>query len=226
MLIRAVALVSCACIGAQAHALETPRELLTYASFEDRDPAAALRRIESARIIAAAELQRSPASYEAALIQAMAIGYRSKLTGSRSDAVDARRRFERLVRRDPANPDAQLALGAWHMGALHRLGRIVGGALVGASRSEGMAALNKAVGLGRGSSFYPALAGLLRPQADPGDRGAVQLIQLASREVEKSRLDGLMRGASRQMLTAIGRGDEHAIRQTASRLLPLGLLER
>ena len=226
MLVRAMAIAMFACVGAQGHAAETPRELLTLASFQDNDRAGALQRIETARAAAVAQLTRSPANYEAALIQAMAIGYRSKLTGSRSDALDARKRFEQLVRRDPNNAEAQLALGAWHMGALHRLGKMIGSAALGAKRSEGLASLNKAVGLGKGSAFFTGLAGLLRLQSDPNDGGAIQLIKLASREGAGSRLDLLLRSASRQMLLAIQRGDKRVIRQTASRLLPLGKLEQ
>lgn len=211
-------------LWAPAATAQTPRDLLVLASFEDTNAAAALKHIELARNVAAEELRRAPADYEAALMQAMAIGYRSKLTGSRSEAIDARKRFEGLVRRDPTNADAQIALGAWHYGAINRLGRFVGRTVLGAQQSSGTAALDQAVGLGQNRAFFAGLSGLLRLQYDPVDLRGAQLIEAATRGTAATPLDRLFRRAALQMLAAIRAGDQKTIKATASRLLPLGKL--
>ena len=201
---------------------ETPRDLLIAASFQDASPAIALRHIDLARGAAADALRRAPADYEAALMQAMAIGYRSKLTGSRAEALDARHRFEVLVRRDPANADAQIALGAWHLGAVNRLGKFVGRAALGAQQPLGLAALDRAVDLGRSRAFFTGLAGLLRLQYDPTDTRGSQLIEAAARGTVSTPLDQVFRRSALQMLAINRAGNLKDIRATASRLLPLG----
>ena len=91
----AVAVATCAAAAPAADAA-TPRELLTQASFGTADKQAALVRIEAAHASATAALKREPNDREAAMMQATAIGYRAKLTGSRAEALAARKQFEAL----------------------------------------------------------------------------------------------------------------------------------
>ena len=219
-----VAAVSAVLASSSSASAETPRELLALASFEDADRSAALAHVNAANGLAAQVLTRSPSDYDASLVQAMAVGYRAKLLGSRSEAMEARRRFEALVLRKPGDAEAQLALAAWHMGALHRLGRIVGGAVLGARRSSAMAAMDRAVRLAPGRPFIAGLAGLLRLQSDPLDGRGTQLIEIAAQGRAATPLDASLRRASRAMLPVIRAGDVERIRRAASAQLPLGKL--
>lgn len=204
---------------------ETPREMLTHASFQDRDKATALRHVVQAHAAATAALARNPANREAALMQATALGYRAKLTGSRGDAVAARKAMERLVATHPRDAERQLALGAWHMGAVHRLGRIVARAALGASKPVGMGALDRAVALGGDRALFPGIAALLRLEQDPKDAGARALVEAAARGSTPTALDRHLQAGARAVLAPLRAGDAAATKRTAARYLPLGWVE-
>lgn len=207
-------------------AAQTPRDILTQASFGERDQAAALRRIQQAERAAAAVLRQRPGDPEAVLIQTTAIGYRAKLTGSRSDAVAARKAFETMVARDPNNAEAQLGLGAWHMSAVNKLGRLVARAALGASRGTGTAALDRAVALGGNRAFFPGLAALLRLKADPSDARGRQLAEVASRAAVRDTLDRAMQRAANAVLVPLRAGNTDGARAVATRLLPFGSFDK
>lgn len=205
-------------------AAQSARDILTQASFNDRDPVDALSKVTQAQALASATLRRDPTDREALLMQATALGYRAKLTGSRTDAVGARRQFEALIARDPRNAEAQLAFGAWHMGAIARVGRMVGRALLGAQKPVALAALDRAVALGGDRALFPGLAALLRLQADPDDARGRQLTEAAAHAGVATPLDRLMQRGAVAMLATLHGGDAAAIRRLASQLLPMGRL--
>ncbi|MBI0475410.1 hypothetical protein D9601_08615 [Sphingomonas sp. MA1305] len=210
--------VSCPC------AAQSAREILTQASFADRDPDDALKKVVQAQALTAAQLRRDPGDREALLMQATALGYRAKLTGSRTDAVGARHAFEALVARDPRNAEAQLGFGAWHMGAIAKVGRMVGRALLGAQKPVAFAALDRAVALGGDRALFPGLAALLRLQADPADPRGRQLAEVAARAGVVTPLDRLMQRGAVAILASLRSDDPAATRKLASQLLPLGRL--
>ena len=74
------AAVAAATLTVPGAAQSQNRDLLTQASFGDRDRATALRRVQA--VVAATD---DDTSYEGRLLRATAFGYRAKLTGSRSD---------------------------------------------------------------------------------------------------------------------------------------------
>ncbi|WP_244501417.1 hypothetical protein [Sphingomonas gellani] len=203
---------------------ETPRELLTRASFVDRDKSAALGRINTAFRAASIEVRDEPGDAEAELMQATALGYRAKLTGSRTEAVQARKQFEALVRRDPRNAEAQLALGAWHIGAVYRLGRLVGRAALGAQQPAGYAALDRAVALGGNRALFSGLAALLRLQMDPSDQRGRALAEDAAKAGTPTVLDRILQRAATQVLVPARAGNTDATKSLAARLLPFGQL--
>lgn len=217
------AMVACSVSAAQA---ETPRELLTEASFRAPDKTAALRDVGAAHSAATALLRGRPNDREAALMQATALGYRAKLTGSRSDAIAARRAMEALVARAPADPERHLALGAWHMGAVNRLGRLVARAALGASKPAGLTALDRAVAQGGNRALFAGFAALLRLQIDPGDARARSLAEAAARAAAPTPLDRRLQHAARAVLAQLRAGDANATRRLASRLLPFGHLDQ
>lgn len=89
-----------AMMAASPSTAETAREVLAQASFSDRDPDDALKRITAAQALATAALKHNPDDREAQLMQATALGYRARRNGSRSDAIAARKLFEAMVARD------------------------------------------------------------------------------------------------------------------------------
>ncbi|MDY0959792.1 hypothetical protein SOM26_13945 [Sphingomonas sp. CFBP8993] len=201
---------------------QSAREILTQASFADSDEVSALRRVTSAYNAAQAALRRSPDDHEALLMRATALGYRAKLTGNRSDAVSARRQFEALVAQNPRDAEATLALGAWHIGGVKKLGAIMGRAAIGAQRGVGLSALDRAVALGGDRALFPGLAALLRLEVDPRDPRGRTLVEAAARAGVSSPIDRIMQHAAVAILTPLRAGDTQATRRLASQLLPFG----
>lgn len=210
------AVVAAAVCASPVAASESQRDQLTQASFLDRDKAAALRRIQT--VIAAVEGQTSA---EAVLMRATAIGYRAKLTGSRSDLSASKKLYEALVRNSSRNADAQLGLGAWHLGVLSKVGGLLGRVL-GANRGAGNGALDRAVALGGDRAFYPGIAGLLRIKADPDDARGRQFVEQAAKAGTPTQLDRILNRHAGSVLALLRAGKGKAAQETAARLLPLG----
>ena len=218
----AIALVAA---PAAAHA-DTPRDALTTAVFADRDKATALGRIDRVRRATGAILARAPNDQEAAIVEATAAGYRAKLTGNRSAAIDARRSFEALIARYPGNPEAHIALGAWHVGVIATFGAFVGRAAVGAKKGVGFASIDQAVKLGGNRAMFLGLAALLRLELDPDDPQGRHYAEAASRGATPTQLDRIMQRAANAVLVPLRGGDRKATQALADRLLPLGQIAR
>ncbi len=212
----------CAMVSALPVRAETPRELLTQAGFVDRDRSIALARIDRAAAAAGQALSRSPNDAEAAIMQAMANGYRAKLLGNRGQAIAARKQYEALVVRYPRNAEAQAALGAWHVGVIAKLGRFVGRAVAGAQKAVGFEALDKSVALGGNRAMFAGLAGLLRLELDPNDARGRALVETASKAPTPTAIDGYVRKAAVAVLVPLRAGDANATKALADKLLPFG----
>ncbi|MGU3391080.1 hypothetical protein [Sphingomonas sp. M1A8_2b] len=215
----------CALVSTMPAHAETPRELLTQAGFVDRDRGVALARIDKAAAVAGQALNRSPNDQEAAIMQAMANGYRAKLLGNRTQAIAARKQYEALVTRYPRNAEAQAALGAWHVGVIAKLGRFVGRAVAGAQKATGFEALDKSVALGGNRAMFAGLAGLLRLELDPNDARGRALVETASKAPTPTAIDGFMRRAATAVLVPLHAGDANATKAMADKLLPFGQFE-
>ncbi|HEX8484741.1 MAG TPA: hypothetical protein VF643_05090 [Sphingomonas sp.] len=203
-------------------AAESPREMLVNAAFNDRDKAQAIARIERAHEGASARIGHAPNDQDALLVQATARGYRAKLTGNRGEAIATRKMFEALVARFPRNPEAQVALGAWHVGLVAKFGGIASRIAVGAQKGIGLTALDRAVALGGDRAMFLGLAGLLRLELDPGDPRAIQLTEAAVRGSTPTAIDRLVQRAAVAVLVPLRRGDRKAAQKLAERVLPLG----
>lgn len=201
---------------------ETPRDILTQASFGARSKPAALQSIGEADRLAMAVLSRDPDDREALLMQATARSYRAKLNGSRADAIASRKMFEALAARAPRDPEPQLGLGAWHMGAVFKLGGMIGRAALGAQRSAGLTALDRAVAAGGDRAIYAGVSALLRLEQDAADPKGRALAELASRAATPTAFDRAMRRAAGLVLASIKAGNAGATKTLAARLLPFG----
>lgn len=215
----AAAIALMAAASAQA---ETPRELLVQAAFEDRSKAAALDHVREARQAAVAAAQRAPDDPEPVVVGATALVYHAKLTGSRSEAIAARRAFEAAATRFPRNPEAHIALAAWHLGLVSKYGRLVARAAVGAQKAVGLAAADRSIAIGGDRAMFAGLAALLRLQLDPDDPRGRALAEQASRAPTPTTIDRHMRRAATALLASLRSGDAKTTRLLAERLLPLG----
>lgn len=201
---------------------QSSRDLLTQAAFQDRSKTAALQRIDKVRAGSLAALGRNKDDQDAAVLAAIALGYHAKLTGERSEAMAARREFERVVGRFPRNAEAQAGLGAWHLGMISHAGRLVARAVAGARENLGMAALERSVALGGHRAMFTGLAGLMRINFNPDDTRGVQLLEAASKAPTPTALDRIVQRSAVAVLAPLRRGDRKGARALADRLLPFG----
>lgn len=204
----------------------TPRDILLDAAFHARDKSVALAQIGRAEAQADALLARAPDDHEAALMQAMATAYRAKLRHSRSDALAARKMFDALLARDPKNAELQAAVGAWHIDAVTELGGFLAGAVLGAKRSTGLAAIDRAVALGGNRAMFAGLAALLRLSLDAEDEKARVLAETASHAPTPSEMDRQMRRSALAILVPLRAGDTEAAQKLARQSLPFGQIQR
>jgi hypothetical protein len=201
------------------------RDGLTQTVFTVRDKAAALTQLAAAEAGANAVLARAPGDSDALLTRAMAIGYRAKLTKSRSDALACRAQFEALVARNPRDPEAQAALGGWHIDAVEALGGLTARAALGARKAAGYEATDRAVALGGDRALFTGLAALLRLSLDPEDARGASLAEVATRGTTPTTLDRMMQRRAAEMVTILKGGDRRLVKAMAKRLLPLGQIK-
>jgi tetratricopeptide (TPR) repeat protein len=200
----------------------SPRATLVTAAFETSGKKQALALVNSAIGTLNATLAKDAGNRDAQLQQGIAYGYRGKLTNSIGDARKARDLLTRFVQRNPSDPEGQVALGGWHLTVLSSVGSFVGGT-IGASKSKGIAALDRAVKLGGNRAFFPAYAGLSRIALDSGDAaGAKALLEKATGAAAPSEVDRITRSAARQVLALLRQGKAKEAASLAQDLLPFG----
>jgi len=212
-----LALVPCPAVGQDA------LELLTNAAFIPSDKATALSRIDRALKQAEVAVARNPGDQEAHLQRALAISYRGKLARDRSDVMTAREGFEAAVVANPRNAEAQMALAGWHLGAVIEVGPLVARAVLGASKTKGFQALDRALALGGDRASFPALASLHRILLDPADvAGALRLAEVAMKASATTPIDRMLQRQIATLLPLLRSGDGKAAAKTAKLLLPFG----
>ncbi len=203
-----------------------PRDTLIRAAFSTRDKDAAIALVSDALAQSTATLARSPGDREAALQQALAIGYRGQLKRSAGDAKTAHEDFVALARADPRNAEVQVAIAGWHLTAVGELGPFLARTVIGASRETGYAALDRAVALGGNRAFFPAYAALIRLRLDPKDtRTPLVLIDRAVASTAPTPIDRIMQRAAARVGTALRAGDAAGAAAITRQQLPFGQIE-
>lgn len=215
-------LIAAAMLAATAANAETPRDVLTQTAFVLRDRALALQQIAGALAAADTTLARSPGDSEAQMTRAMATSYRAKLTHSRGDALSAKAQFEALAQKRPRDPEAQAALGAWHLSAVGSLGGMMARGALGARKATGLEATDRAIALGGDRALFPGIAGMMRLSIDPKDARGASLIEAAAKASTPTMLDRQFQRRAAQLATTIQAGDAKLTQALAKRLLPLG----
>lgn len=202
---------------------ESPRATLVTAAFQTKSKTQALALVNKAISALDATLAKTPANRDAQLQQGIALGYRGKLTRSMGDARRGRDLLTAFAKRHPGDPEAQIALGGWHLTVITEVGGFLGSTALGASKSKGLAALGKAVSLGGNRAFFPAYAGLARVALDSGDAQAAKpLLEKAVGAQASSEVDRITQAAARRVLALIRAGDAKAASRLAKQLLPFG----
>ncbi|HUD28113.1 MAG TPA: hypothetical protein VMQ93_04520 [Novosphingobium sp.] len=205
---------------------DTPRELLTAAAFQAPDKPRALALV--AQAIAASDriLAKKPGDHEATLQRGVAIGYRGKLTRSRTDVKASLAIFERLAAQNPRDAEVQMVIAGWHLGAIDQLGGFLARTALGAKAAAGEAALARAVSLGGDRSFYTGLAALLQIRNDHADVAkARRWAEAAITGETPTSLDGVMKRAAASILPELRANNGKAAAAEARKLLPFGKLE-
>ncbi len=218
----AIALVVTLAAPAQA---EAPRETLIRAAFATHDRTQALTLVNEAIGEAKALLVQHPGDREAQLQQALAIGYRGQLTRSPSDARAAHRALTAIEVADPADAEVQIAIAGWHLTAVGDLGNFLARTLLGASRDEGMAVLDRAVAMGGDRAFFPGYAALIRIKLDSSDTTtALHLAQRAATAQAPGAIDRVMQRAAIRLIAPLEAGHGGEASRIARQLLPFGTL--
>jgi hypothetical protein len=193
----------------------TPRELITQAAFQTTDKKQALALVEQAFDAATGP------SREAQLQRAFAVGYRAKLTRSPGDAKAARKLFEGLVAANPRDPEAQLALGGWHLDAIAE--GFLAASVLGAKRAEGVAGLDRAVALGGNRAFFRGFAAMMHIRLDPRDLATARaLAEAAITSPTPTALDRLAKRDAEVLLGPLRAGDGKGAAAMARAMLPFG----
>lgn len=225
MRLTAVAIAMAVTIPVAAPAAATvvgPRDVLTQVAFGIHDKAAALAAIGSAAASAQAVLATAPGNHEALMTRAMAISYRAKLDRSRSDALIAKAQFEALAAQYPDDPEAQAAIGGWHLEAVDGLGGMVARAALGARRAAGFAAIDRAVALGGDRALFRGLAALLRLALNPHDATGAALAVQSAHGNAPTPLDRIVQHRAGEIADALKTEKPDQVQTLARRLLPLG----
>lgn len=204
---------------------ESTRALLVAAAFQSGTKSQALSLVNKAIGALNATLKASPGDRDAQLQLGIAYGYRGKLNRSIGDARKGRELLQAFARKYPNDPEAQIALGGWHMTVIGDVGAIVGSAALGASKTKGKAALSKAVRLGGNRAFFPAYAGMLRIAVDEDDAaGAKALLTMAANASAPYEVDRITRKSAVRVLALLDAGRVDQASKLADQLLPFGMV--
>jgi hypothetical protein len=217
-------LVPAAIIASPAMA-ETPRELLTAAAFQAPTKAKALALVQQAIAASDKILAAHPADHEAMLQRGVAIGYRAKLTPSRSDARTSLEIFERLAAANPRDAEAQMVIAGWHLDAIEQLGSFLARTGLGAKSQVGEEALARGVALGGNRAFYLGLGAMMKIRRDPtAVAQARRWAEAAANAATPTALDAQMKRAALAILPALRANDGQTAAALSRKLLPFGRL--
>ncbi len=218
-----IALAAIAIASPAAAKAETPRELLTTAAFQTSDKPRALALIGQAIAGSDAILAKRPGDREATLQRGIAIGYRGKLTRSRSDVKASLAAFERLAAQHPRDAEVQMVIAGWHLGAIDQLGGFLARTALGAKSASGEAALGRALTLGGERAFYPGMAALLQLRKNHSDLApARRWAEAAAAGQTPTALDATMKRAASAILPMLRANDGKGAAALARKLLPFG----
>ncbi|MBZ6377753.1 hypothetical protein B5C34_03310 [Pacificimonas flava] len=193
---------------------------LVEAAYRTADEAAALATLEAALAEANRALALAPAHENARLQKAAALGYRAKLTRSRSDAKAARALFREIVTDNPRSAAGWAGLGGWHGEAVTNIGKFMAGTMLGAKTDSALEAFSRAHRLAPDdpviSTLYAINAIGLKERDSAAEIRA--LLEPVARGTGGGPLAELMRANARKLLGVID--DPDALRRNAYDMRP------
>ena len=204
-------------------AAATPREMLIQAAFQTTAKDQALALVTQAIAQAETGLKANPRDRESFFQNAMGIGYRAKLTRKPNDAKASRKMFEQYVAENPRDPEAQIAVGGWHLDAIAE--GFLATTVLGAKKDIGVASLDRAVQFGGDRAFFKGFAAMMHIRLDPKDVALARgLAEQAARGTTATPLDRIAKRDAEALLIPLRSGDGKAAALLARKLLPFGRL--
>jgi flagellar motor switch protein FliG len=102
---------------------------------------------------------------------------------------------------------------------------MLGGAMLGARKSAGMAALRRAIALGSATPLVPSYAAILQMVTNPDDPGTARhLAEVAAAAPAADMVNRVAKANAEQLLVSLRSGNRALATKTADRLLPFGTL--
>ena len=217
-------LMAAAIVAAAPAMAATPREMLIQAAFQTTSKAQALTLVTQAIGEAERQLAANPRDKEAFFQHAMGIGYRAKLTRKPNDAKASRKMFEQYVGQYPRDPEAQIAIGGWHLDAV--ADGFLATTVLGAKKELGVDGIDKAVALGGDRAFFRSFAAMMHVRLDPKRVALARgLAEQAARGATPTPLDRIAKRDAEAMLIPLRAGDGKAAAALSRKLLPFGRIE-
>jgi hypothetical protein len=211
--------------GSPSGLITAGRATSTIAVWQTPDKARARALLGQAEQDLARVLKGNAGNLDALLQHGIVVGYIAKLEKSAGLAKQARRSFEAVLAKRPADPLALGAMGGWHGESVATLGKFMAGTVLGAKEKESLRFYDKAVATAAGDPAVPVFyaSTLLALSADNAPRARAMLGR-AVRAPASDGFEALMQKNARAILALLEKGDVKAAQATAKRLSPLGNL--
>jgi hypothetical protein len=198
--------------------------MLVQAAFQTTSKDQALALVTQALTQAQAELAANPRDREAFFQTAMGTGYRAKLTRKPGDAKTARKMLEQYVAQNQRDPEAQLAIGGWHLDAI--ADGFLATTVLGAKKDIGVSGIDRSAQFGGDRAFFKGFAAMMHIRLDPKDVAQARgLAEQAARGSTPTLLDRIAKRDAEALLIPLRAGDGKAAAQLSRKLLPFGRLE-
>lgn len=198
------------------------KAVLTDAAYMTTDKAKAKMKLAAALVDLDKALKLDPRNSDARLWKATALGFRSKIDRSRSDAKTAKRMIDEVIKAEPRNPLAWRALGVWHGEAVSNLEPFLAGTMLGAKSNESLKAFQRSVELDPNDEITRTLYAqnlVSMKFYDEKDRIRA-LVTPVARGSGGDGLTQVMRRTARGLLEALNAGDRGMLKDRADDARP------
>ena len=199
------------------------RATLVQAAYFTKDKAQALALVGAAEKDFATALAKAPGSMEAQFQQAVATGYRAKLTKSAGLGKESRQGFEAYRTARPNDALGWSAVAGWHGGAIATLGSFMAGAVLGAKKAEVEPGFSRAIKLDPSNPVHRVFcAQTLLDLDDDNAAKAAAMLQGVGQLPARDGYEAMLRAQGVQIAAALKAGDAKAAQGLARRLAAFG----
>jgi hypothetical protein len=200
------------------------RATLTRAAYFSADRADAEALIETALADARRGVGRDTTAFEPMLQEGVALGYRAKLQQSPKIAKLAKAIFDRAFARDPQNPFAAIAIGAWNGEPIADLGGFLSRTLLGATQETALKYYELALKLDPQNPVPHILYAFNIYRIDDEKYGARSraLLEAALKLKPQDAFGAMLQKNAREVLTLMQSGDAKATARRIRLAQPFG----